>query len=95
MRIGEKEKAEKERAREETLADPGVPAMPVFLVSEEAHREKDTETPLMGLAMISRMVSMSEVMRNPKAKAALDGEWTNLVTKPAWAQERKWRNGVR
>ncbi len=86
MRIG-KRKRLKKRVRERKLSLTQL-AMPVFLVSEEAHREKDTETPLMGLAMISRMVSMSEVMKNTKAKVALDGEWTNLVTKPAWAQEK-------
>ena len=51
-------------------------------------RELEFKVALELFGAVARLVPKDEVVKNPKAKAALDKEWENLRTKGVWNESR-------
>ena len=60
----------------------------LFELVREKIKELEFKAALELFASVARLVSKNEIVRNPKAKAALDKEWENHRTKGAWDEKR-------
>ena len=71
-------------------AEGGVPALPTIL-ADDRHRVK-CKTPWIPNAITTKPMNRKEAQASPKAKAAMDMQWTRLRNRMAWDESsvREW-----